>query len=91
MYDGGVAAHHDDAGDEEGDHQLVPGEVDPDSGPPHLTATDPSIHPSHSPDLLLGVIAVSDRLYMCTVGIVVCEHILQIRRTVDFFSFTPSR
>ena len=29
VYDGGVAAHHDDAGDEEGDHQLVPGEVDP--------------------------------------------------------------
>ena len=29
VYDGGVAADHDDAGDEEGDHQLVPGEVDP--------------------------------------------------------------
>ena len=42
VYDGGVAADHHDAGDEEGDHQLVPGEVDPDSGPPHITATDPS-------------------------------------------------
>ena len=87
MYDGGVAADHDDAGDDEGDHQLVPGEVDPDSGPPHITATDQSIHPSHSPDLLLGVVAVGDRLHMCTVGVVVCEHILQIKNTVSYFSF----
>ena len=89
MYDGGVAADHHDAGDEEGDHQLVPGEVDPDSAVDHLISPL-LINPSHSPDLLLGVVAVGDRLHMCTVGIVVCEHILQIRQSY-FFSFTPSR
>ena len=85
MYDGGVAADHDDAGDEEGDHQLVPGEVDPDSGPPHITPL--LLYPSHSPDLLLGVVAVGDRLHMCTVGVVICEHILQIKNTVSYVIF----
>ena len=83
MYDGGVAADHHNAGDEEGDHQLVPGEVDPDSGSPHLISLQ-LIHPSHSPDLLLSVVAVGDRLHMCTVGVVICEHILQIKNTVSY-------
>ena len=35
--DCGVADDHDDAGDQEGDHQLVEGEVDPDMGTFHHT------------------------------------------------------
>ena len=72
MYDSGVAGDHDQAGDDEGHNQLVPGEVDPSQ---YISISQLSSK-WFSPDIVVCIVAVGHRCDMCAVGIVVSEYIL---------------
>ena len=70
--DTGVAGDHDDAGEDEGDDDLVPGEVDTAERGRSSFRGKSSI----SPDDIISIIAVGDGDDICAVGVVVGEHIL---------------
>ena len=69
----GVADDHDDAGDQECDHQLVESEVDPDM---EDDVNEEASHDYNPPYAVICIITVSYGDQVCAVGIVVGEHIL---------------
>ena len=71
--DSGVADDHDDAGDQECDHQLVESEVDPEM---EDDANGKTSHDFNLPYAVICIITVSYGDQVCAVGIVVGEHIL---------------
>ena len=74
--DAGVAGDHDDAGKDEGDDDLVPGEVDSSEGERESKVS--SIGRSTVlPNDIIGIVAVGDGDDVRAVGVVVGEHILQ--------------
>ena len=71
--DSGVADDHDDAGDQECDHQLVESEVDPEM---EDDENEKASHHYNLPYAVICIITVSYGDQVCAVGIVVGEHIL---------------
>ena len=73
--DSGVADDHDDAGDQECDHQLVESEVDPEMEDDVNEKQAMTIAYS-LPYAVICIITVSNGDQVCAVGIVVGEHVL---------------
>ena len=72
MDDSGVTRYHDDTRDDEGDNQLIPGEVDTEQ-----ESLQRWTKHHFSPNIIIRIIAVGDRGDVGAVSIVVGEDILQ--------------
>ena len=85
MDDTGVAGDHDDAGEDEGDDDLVPGEVDTAERGRSSSGGKSRV----SPDDIISIIAVGDGDDICAVGVVVGEHILSTPTVRSWCNLKP--